>query len=170
MMLRNRLLVLFTCFDQYLYHTIHLQWTLIIIDILYIQSLLRGPVQAVGTGQGINQGAMYQGMSGGGGGLDDDEDEFNRQLQQAQRQSQIEDQQNRERQARADRERREREEMQQQAELQEAQSRNQQQAQSGGGRLGGSAAKPQDKDDLRARRLKFLEDQEKKAQQQGDDQ
>ena len=39
-----------------------------------------------------------------------------------------------------------------------------------GGRLGGSAAKPEDADALRARRLKFLEEQEKKAQQQEDDQ
>ena len=42
---------------------------------------MRGPVQAVGSGQGVNQGGqpIYPGMSGvGSGGLDDDDDLFNR--------------------------------------------------------------------------------------------
>ena len=86
-------------------------------------------------------------------------------MQQAQRQSQIEAQQARERQLRADRERQEQEDQKQQ-EIQQQEAR-QVNRQASGGRLGGGD-KPQDKDDLRARRLKFLEQQAKRDQENDD--
>jgi len=130
------------------------------------QSLLRGPVQAVGTGSGaINQSGPNSAAFSGISGLDEDDDYQHQMV--AQRQSAIEAQQRREQQLRMDRERQLIEEQKQQSQLQQAQRQSDKQQQ----RIGSSsgAAKPSNADDLRRRRLKMF-DQPKEQQQDNDDQ
>merc|ERR1712129_282621 len=104
------------------------------------QSLLRGPVQAVGSGNG--QGSINQGMSSGiYSGLDEDDD-FQRQ-QAANRLAAIEAQQQKE------------------------QKNSSPQVVKSSGKIGSSvgAVKPEDKEAIRQRRLQFLEKQEQSQQQ-----
>merc|ERR1712129_355995 len=118
------------------------------------QSLLRGPVQAVGSGNG--QGSINQGMSSGiYSGLDED-DGFQRQ-QAANRLAAFEAQQQR---------------VQQNQNSnavvlqQEEQKNNSPQVVKPSGKIGSSvgAVKPEDKEAIRQRRLQFLEKQEQSQQ------
>merc|ERR1712129_187000 len=121
------------------------------------QSLLRGPVQTVGSGNG--QGSINQGMSSGiYSGLDEDDD-FQRQ-QAANRVAAIEAQQQR---------------VQQNSNAvvlqQEEQKNNSPQVVKSSGKIGSSvgAVKPEDKEAIRQRRLQFLEKQEQSQQLNAND-
>ena len=112
--------------------------------------MLRGPVQAVGTGQ------TGQVSSGVYSGLDSEDDDYQRQLQ-ANRLAAIEAQQQR-------------------VQLQQSSPINEQKEQqpkpiSASGKIGSSSGvpKPEDKEALRQRRLKFLEQQQQQAQQKQND-